>query len=79
MVAHFVHKLTDGKLSVVAILFKKGKENAALAPVFSALPAEGITTPLSNFDPASVLPAKRTYYKFTGSLTTPPCSDGVRW
>jgi len=79
MVAHFVHKLNDGKLSVVAVLFKKGKENTALAPVFSALPAEGKTTQLTNFDPASVLPATRTYYKFTGSLTTPPCSDGVRW
>lgn len=79
MVAHFVHKLADGKLSVVAVLFKKGKENAALAPVFSALPAEGKTISLSNFDPANVLPEQRTYYKFTGSLTTPPCSDGVRW
>lgn len=79
MVAHFVHKLPDGKLSVVAVLFKKGKENAALAPIFAALPAEGKPTPLTSFDPSAVLPEKRAYYKFTGSLTTPPCSDGVRW
>jgi carbonic anhydrase len=79
MVAHFVHKSADGKLSVVAVLFKEGKENAPLAPVFAALPAEGKPVSLASFDPAAVLPAKRGYYKFTGSLTTPPCSDGVRW
>ena len=79
MVAHFVHKGDDGTLSVVAVLFKEGKENATLAPVFAALPAEGTPAPLASFDPAAVLPENRAYYKFTGSLTTPPCSDGVHW
>lgn len=79
MVAHFVHKSADGKLSVVAVLFKEGKENKTLVPVFAALPAGGKPLSLATFDPAAVLPAKRGYYKFTGSLTTPPCSDGVRW
>jgi carbonic anhydrase len=79
MVAHFVHKSADGKLFVVAVLFKAGKENPALAPVFAALPAEGSPTKLATFNPADVLPANHAYYKFMGSLTTPPCSDGVRW
>ncbi len=79
MVAHFVHKSADGKLSVVAVLLKEGKENAALKAVFAGLPAEGQHTALSAFDPAAVLPANRAYYRFMGSLTTPPCSDGVRW
>ncbi|MDL2356879.1 MAG: carbonic anhydrase family protein, partial [Pseudomonadota bacterium] len=79
MVAHFVHKSADGKLSVVAVLFKEGKENPTLAPLFAALPAEGKPHQLASFDPAAVLPAGHAYYKFTGSLTTPPCSDGVRW
>jgi carbonic anhydrase len=79
MVAHFVHKSADGKLSVVAVLFKEGKENTTLAPVFAALPAEGKPVTLATFDPAAILPAQHGYYKFTGSLTTPPCSDGVRW
>ena len=79
MVAHFVHKSADGSLSVVAVLFKEGKENLTLAPVFAALPAEGKPLALASFDPAALLPAGRAYYKFTGSLTTPPCSDGVRW
>lgn len=80
LVAHFVHKNADGKLAVVAVLFKQGKENAALKPVFDALPAkEGETVKLDALNPADVLPAERTYYAFTGSLTTPPCSEGVRW
>jgi carbonic anhydrase len=79
MVAHFVHKSADGKLSVVAVLFKQGQENQTLAPVFAALPAEGHPSQLASFNPADVLPANRAYYKFMGSLTTPPCSDGVRW
>lgn len=79
MVAHFVHKTADGKLSVVAVLFKQGHENKALAPVFAALPAEGHPTQLASFNPADVLPTNRAYFKFMGSLTTPPCSDGVRW
>lgn len=79
MVAHFVHKLPDGTLSVVAVLFKKGKENKALVPIFSALPLEGKSNTLNSFDPAAIIPEQHTYYKFTGSLTTPPCSDGVRW
>lgn len=79
MVAHFVHKSADGKLSVVAVLFKEGKQNTALAPVFASLPAAGTPHELAMFDPAAVLPANRAYFKFTGSLTTPPCTDGVRW
>ena len=79
MVAHFVHSGVDGKLSVVAVLFKEGKENLTLAPMFAGLPAEGKPLALARFDHVALLPVERGYYKFAGSLTTPPCSDGVRW
>jgi carbonic anhydrase len=79
LVAHFVHKGADGKLSVVAVLFKEGRPNQALAPVFNALPAEGKTLALADLDLAALLPADHRYFRFMGSLTTPPCSDGVRW
>jgi carbonic anhydrase len=82
MVAHLVHKDADGKLAVVGLLIKQGKENAALKAVFDNMPVgagpvhsvEGLT-----INAADLLPAKRGYYHFEGSLTTPPCSEGVKW
>jgi carbonic anhydrase len=82
LVAHFVHKDAEGKLAVVAVLFDVGAENAALAPIFANMPAQAdtnVTLAQVKLDPAAVLPAKRGYYEFEGSLTTPPCSEGVRW
>ena len=80
LVAHFVHRDAAGHLAVVAVLFKLGKKNAALAPVFDAMPVEeGGKATLAPFDPSAVLPADRRYYAFKGSLTTPPCSEGVAW
>lgn len=80
LVAHFVHKNGADKLAVVAVLMNEGKENAALKPVFAALPAaQGGKSSIAAFNPGGVLPASQGYYAFMGSLTTPPCSDGVRW
>ena len=81
LVAHFVHKDADGKLAVVAVHFDVGAENAPLAPLFAKLPAKPGTelemgAPL---ELAAILPASRGYWEFEGSLTTPPCSEGVRW
>ena len=81
LVAHLVHRNEQGRLAVVAVLFKLGKENAALKPVFSQLPAKaGETRKIEDaFDAAQLLPPTRGYYAFAGSLTTPPCSEEVRW
>lgn len=81
LVAHLVHKSAAGQLAVVAVLFEEGAENQALKAVFSNLPAKaGDTVPLAGgFNASDLLPAYKGYYKFTGSLTTPPCSEGVRW
>jgi len=78
MVAHLVHKNAEGKL---AVLFTEGKENAALKAVFDGLPAkEGDKLNLAGgLNPLTILPHERAYYKYTGSLTTPPCSEGVQW
>ena len=81
MVAHLVHKSDDGKLAVIAVLLKQGKANAALKPVFDGLPqAANDKAALGEpFNVADLLPSDRGYYKFMGSLTTPPCSEGVQW
>jgi len=81
LVVHFVHKAEDGKLAVVAVLFKQGKNNPALAKVLDVMPTQKDekTALGTDFNPADLLPANRAYYSFIGSLTTPPCSEGVQW
>jgi carbonic anhydrase len=82
MVAHLVHKSAKGELAVVAVLIHSGNENAFLAPVFDHFPAKGTqeaAVPGKTVNLAEFLPAKHGYYSFEGSLTTPPCSEPVRW
>jgi carbonic anhydrase len=81
MVAHLVHKNDKGELAVVAVLIHQGAANAALQPIFDNFPAEGSESKVAgtNEDPMQLLPAKRGYYTFDGSLTTPPCTEHVHW
>lgn len=81
MVAHFVHRNAAGELSVVGVLLEQGKKNAAFDPIFSHLPRpnESITVEGLKLDLAALLPSDKGYYAYEGSLTTPPCSQGVRW
>lgn len=80
MVAHFVHRAGDSKLAVVGVLFKLGKENAALKVVFDNLPKkQGLTFEIKEFNPADLIPADPTYFAYVGSLTTPPCTEDVKW
>ncbi len=75
MVAHFVHKNAEGKLAVVAVLFKQGKENAALKKVFDALPAtSGASAKLDSINPLDVLPANRStgVWSRSASKVRPP-------
>lgn len=81
LVAHLVHKSDGGKLAVVAVLFKEGKKNAVLDRVFAAMPAkeDGKADLAGGLNVTDLLPAKRGYWAFEGSLTTPPCSEEVQW
>jgi carbonic anhydrase len=81
MEAHFVHRDASGHLGVVALMLQPGKAQTALAPLFAHLPRVGetITVDGLQIDLAALLPRDRAYYSFAGSLTTPPCSEGVSW
>ena len=80
--AHFVHSTAEGKLAVVGVLFELGEPNKALKTIWDAMPKEAnkqksISLSAKNIE--ALLPSKREYYYFNGSLTTPPCTEGVKW
>ncbi|WP_026606558.1 carbonic anhydrase [Methylocapsa acidiphila] len=81
MEAHFVHRNASDSLAVVGVLISAGKANAEFAELIKAIPAsEGAPVKLeSSIDPKALLPKKRGYYRYSGSLTTPPCSEIVDW
>jgi carbonic anhydrase len=81
MELHLVHRDGAGKLAVVGIMYDAGAESKALEPVWSKWPKRtGVEDKLRKpFDPNRLLPETRTAYRYNGSLTTPPCSEGVTW
>ena len=80
---HLVHVDAAGKPAVVVGVFiRAGKENTALARAFQNLPArEGdkASPAGETIDAGALLPADRTFFTYTGSLTTPPCTEGITW
>jgi len=82
MVAHLVHNDADGKLAVVAVLLKAGHTNPFIRTLWDNLPKAKETDVVRNdvsINAADLLPKSTGYYTFAGSLTTPPCSEGVTW
>jgi carbonic anhydrase len=82
MEMHLVHKAASGKLAVIGVFIEEGAHNAAFDPIWSNLPKQkGVEThyPSVTVDVDRLLPTNRASYRYDGSLTTPPCSEGVRW
>lgn len=80
MEGHLVHADEAGKLAVLAVLFHEGAPNPLLAQLWENMPVAGekVTLP-TGLSVADLLPNEADYYRFNGSLTTPPCSEGVWW
>ena len=81
MVAHLVHKSADGRLAVVAVLLDQGRAHPVVQAVWNNLPLDKgeEVSARATLDLDGLLPEDRSYFTYMGSLTTPPCSEGVLW
>ena len=81
MSIHLVHRDPQGRLAVVALVVDEGPEHPAVQAVWNNLPLERgeFVAASVEFDPTALLPARRGYYTYMGSLNTPPCTEGVLW
>jgi len=80
-VVHLVHKNAEGRLAVVAVLLEKGSEHPLIQTLWNNLPLEQNmeVAPEESIDLNKLLPENRSYWTYMGSLTTPPCTEGVLW
>lgn len=82
MVAHLVHQNSEGQLAVVAVLLEPGTANALINKVWTYMPLDTndrVRMPTGLLNLNELLPQDQRYYQFMGSLTTPPCTEGVLW
>jgi carbonic anhydrase len=90
MVVHLMYQASDGKVAGVAVLLKAGTANAAIQQIWEHMPqTEGKVLPdfsheeqeITGVDinPAGLLPRETSYYMYMGSVTAPPCTEGVTW
>jgi carbonic anhydrase len=81
MEVHFVHGNATGALAVIGVLMTSGGMNPAFSKIAANMPRKAGPAIAADpaIDPAGLLPATRNYYNYEGSLTTPPCSQTVKW
>ncbi|HEY0857245.1 MAG TPA: carbonic anhydrase family protein, partial [Albitalea sp.] len=81
MAAHLVHQDAEGRLAIVAVLLERGGAQPVVQAVWNNLPLEKGEEQAAQvgIDLNQLLPAERGYFTYMGSLTTPPCSEGVLW
>jgi carbonic anhydrase len=82
MVVHFVHKNTEGELAVLGVMLREGNDNPGIKTLWTHAPkAEGpeVVPDGVMFNPANLLPREMDFFHYDGSLTTPPCTEKVKF
>lgn len=82
MGVHLVHRNAQGQAAIVAVLLQPGDESAFIDKIWTYVPldqGDRVGMPAGWFDVATLLPQDQRYYQFFGSLTQPPCTEGVLW
>ncbi|MEM5947689.1 carbonic anhydrase family protein [Spirochaetia bacterium 38H-sp] len=80
METHFVHQSDDGEYAVIGLFLKKGEYNSAYASIWEHFPEEGEKKETDTvINAKTLLPERKSYYRYDGSFTTPPCTEGVKW
>ncbi|MCY4397946.1 MAG: carbonic anhydrase family protein [Gemmatimonadetes bacterium] len=80
MEVHFVHQAEEGDLAVVGVFMDTGESHSAIESIQGAIPGPGEPpATLQELDPRALLPGEAGYFRYAGSLTTPPCSEVVSW
>ncbi len=82
LAAHLLHKSSAGQLLAVVVLFRQGTANPVLADLWPRIPARVDGDHLvaeASVDASRLLPANHSYYRYEGSLTASPCTEGVTW
>jgi carbonic anhydrase len=81
MVMHLVHRSAEGKIAIVAVLLERGAAHSLMQTIWDNLPLEKqeVVAPAIVIDPKDALPDRREYFTYMGSMSEPPCNEGVLW
>lgn len=82
MEIQLVHRDGEGRHVIMSVIVQEGETNDALTGILNNLPTEKDALQVFervNFNPVGFLPTDKRFFRYVGSMTTPPCNEGVVW